>query len=236
MKMTPEDFAYLRQAAARDGYSADDAMQVFKYESSLRPDVWGGKGGKYYGIFQAGPSERAQFGIDTQHPSARNQIDAFGRFLEARGYKPGMGLQDMYSTVLAGSPGHYNRSDGAGTVAQHVARMQGEPLVNASPASVNASPPGLSLSSRPSDIPVDALAFSASPSPAPAGRADPLGDLIVQMSGQPKKPAGNLTAFVQSLLAEQEPKKQADSTDDAFLRQMMDFHQAQHMRAVKGLL
>ncbi|NBX51155.1 hypothetical protein EBT25_14815 [bacterium] len=34
-----------------------------------------------------------------------------------------MGLMDMYSTVLAGSPGHYGRSDGNGTVAQHVANM-----------------------------------------------------------------------------------------------------------------
>lgn len=125
MKLTPDDIAYLRQAADRDHYNADDALKVFSYESSNRPDVWGGKGGKYFGIFQAGPSERAQFGIDTKHPSARNQIDAFGKFLSARGYKPGMPLIDMYSTVNAGSPGHYNASDGNGTVSSHVANMSG---------------------------------------------------------------------------------------------------------------
>ena len=104
--------------------------------------IYGGKGGKYYGLFQAGPSERAQFGVDTQHPSAQNQIDAFGRFLHARGFKPGMGLMDMYSTVLAGSPGHYNRSDGAGTVASHVAKMMGQPLPagSAPPALASAAP------------------------------------------------------------------------------------------------
>lgn len=129
MKLTQDDIAYLRQAAERDHYNADDALKVFSYESSNRPDVWGGKGGKYFGIFQAGPSERAQFGIDTKKPSARNQIDAFGKFLSARGYKPGMGLLDMYSTVNAGSPGHYGASDGNGTVSSHVARMSGsEPL------------------------------------------------------------------------------------------------------------
>jgi len=144
MKMTAEDIDYLRQASKRDGYNADDALKVFEYESSLRPDVWGGRGRNYYGIFQAGPSERAQFGIDTKNPSAKNQIDAFGKFLHARGFKPGMGRMDMYSTVLAGSPGHYNRSDGAGTVAQHVARMQGPPSaspMDVTPAVNNQTPP-----------------------------------------------------------------------------------------------
>ena len=31
---------------------------------------------------------------------------------------------DLYSTINAGSPGHYNASDGNGTVRTHVARMQ----------------------------------------------------------------------------------------------------------------
>ena len=126
MKLTPADIEYLRKAAARDHYNPDDALKVFDYESSNRPDVWGGKDKKYFGIFQAGDSERKQFGIDTKHPSAQNQIDAFGRFLTARGYKPGMGLLDMYSTVLAGSPGHYNAKDINGSVLSHVARMTGK--------------------------------------------------------------------------------------------------------------
>jgi len=126
MKLTPADIEYLRKAAARDNYNPDDALKVFNYESSGRPDVWGGKNGKYFGIFQAGDSERKQFGIDTKHPSAQNQIDAFGKFLSARGYKPGMGLLDMYSTVLAGSPGHYNSKDMNGSVLSHVARMTGK--------------------------------------------------------------------------------------------------------------
>jgi len=121
--MTPEGIAYLKQAAARDGYDPEHALRVFQYESSGRPGIWGGKGGQYYGLFQAGPNERKQFGIDTEHPSEQNQIDAFGKFLHARGYKSGMPLIDMYSTVNAGSPGHYNASDGNGTVASHVQAM-----------------------------------------------------------------------------------------------------------------
>jgi hypothetical protein len=124
--LSQDDLAYLREAAARDKYNADDAARLFSYESSNRSDVWGGKGNRYFGLFQAGPEERAQFGIDTEHPSARNQIDAFGKFLNARGYKPTMGLLDMYSTVNAGSPGHYSASDRPGmTVAKHVEAMGG---------------------------------------------------------------------------------------------------------------
>ena len=104
--------------------------KIFNYESSGRPDVWGGKNNRYFGIFQAGDSERKQFGIDTKHPSAQNQIDAFGKFLSARGYKPGMSLLDMYSTVLAGSPGHYDAKDMNGSVLSHVARMTGKDEAN----------------------------------------------------------------------------------------------------------
>jgi hypothetical protein len=229
MPLTPEDIAYLRMAAARDGYNADDALKTFTHESSLDPTRWGGKGGKYFGLFQAGAPERAQYGVDVEHPSARNQIDAFGRFLHGRGFRPGMGLKDMYSTVLAGSPGHYNRSDGAGTVAQHVARMQGDAV----PLLKNGTSSGLSISG-PADLAALSFAPTETSNALLKNAQDPIGELLAQ-GGAPKKPAGNLTSLVQSLLAEP-PQKQADSTDDAFMRQMMDFHNAQHMRAVQGLL
>ena len=140
MNLTPEDISYLRQQASQKGYNADDLMKVINYESSGRPDVWGGKNDKYYGLLQFGPEERKQFGVDTVHPSATNQIDAGFKFLEARGFKPGMGLLDMYSTVNAGSPGHYKASDGNGTVESHVAAMQGNAVgapMNVSPAVTN---------------------------------------------------------------------------------------------------
>lgn len=135
--MKPEDIAYLRDRAKSAGYNADDLLKVINYESSGRPDVWGGKGGKYFGLIQFGAPERKQFGVDTVHPNAQNQIDATLKYLSARGFKPGMGLMDLYSTVLAGSPGHYNRTDGAGTVSQHVAKMSGGPAV---PAAMSYAP------------------------------------------------------------------------------------------------
>lgn len=137
MNLTSNDISYLRQKASEKGYNADDLLKVINYESSGRPDVWGGKNNQYYGLIQFGPEERKQFGVDTAHPSATNQLDAAFKFLDARGFKPGMGLLDLYSTVNAGSPGHYKASDGNGTVASHVAAMQGnavgEPM-NIAPA------------------------------------------------------------------------------------------------------
>lgn len=226
MPLSPEDIAYLRAAAARDGYNPDHALKVFDHESSFRPNVWGGTGNKYFGLFQAGPSERKQFGVDTVHPSARNQIDAFGRFLHGRGFKPGMGLEDMYSTVLAGSPGHYNRSDGAGTVAQHVARMQG----GAAPSlKSGGAAPGLDSSA------FAALAYAdlGQPSGLP-GKQDPIGDMLSSADQPQESPIAGLL----SQLAEQDKQRQeeAQAKRDALQKQLLDLHNAQHGLAVQGLL
>ena len=129
--MTPEAINYLRQKAQAAGYNADDLLKVMQYESSGDASRWGGKGGQYFGLIQFGPNERAQFGVDTKNPSEQNQIDATFKYLAARGYKPGMPLIDLYSTINAGSPGHYNASDGNGTVASHVAKMMGQSVPSA---------------------------------------------------------------------------------------------------------
>lgn len=210
MKLTQEDLSYLRQKAAQDGYNADDALKVFMHESSGRPDVWGGKGGKYYGLFQAGGPERAQFGIDAVHPSARNQIDAFGRFLSARGFRPGMGLMDMYSTVLAGSPGHYNASDRPGaTVASHVAKMAGMPIPGGQPQPQSGG----------------AMSYAAPDQPAPASITDLLASLPADAGG--KKPLAGL-------LTPQQPDDLEQQ--DAYVRALADFHNRQHQASIAGLL
>jgi hypothetical protein len=124
--LSQDDLAYLRAQAGARGISADDLLKTINHESSGRVDVWGGKNNQYFGLLQMGPEERQKFGVDTVHPNARNQIDAGFKFLEARGFKPSMGLLDLYSTVNAGSPGHYNASDRPGmTVSKHVAAMGG---------------------------------------------------------------------------------------------------------------
>ena len=171
--LTPQDIAYLVAQAKARGHNPEDVQRVFSYESSNDPTRWGGKSNKYFGLFQAGPEERAKYHIDTVHPSARNQIDAFFNFLNDRGYKPNMGLLDMYSTVNAGSPGHYNASDGNGTVASHVAKMMGQ---------TSAAPPNAALSYAPAPTPATDPIGQLLQQP----KADPIAGLLSQAEAQPQ--------------------------------------------------
>lgn len=211
--MTPQEIAYLRSKAQAAGYSADDLLKVINYESSGRPGVWGGKNNDYYGLIQFGPAERKQFGVDTKNPSATNQIDATMKFLAARGFKPGMGLQDLYSTVLAGSPGHYNRSDGAGTVAEHVAKMSG------------GSP----------------LAYSSGSKAAPSNIGELIGLLDAERSApapvpMPTTPTGLIGIRKAAMgLADESQDEQDDQDTAAFQQAMLDFHKRNHAQAL-GLL
>lgn len=122
---TGENADVLRQAAKELGTSPKDLATVISYESGFNSKRWGGKGGNYMGLIQFGPSERKQFGANDQQ-SFKEQMPAVVRYLKTRGFKPGMGLLDLYSTINAGSPGRYNASDGNGTVRSHVARMQAQ--------------------------------------------------------------------------------------------------------------
>ncbi len=208
--MTPQEIAYLQAKAKSAGYNSDDLLKVINYESSGRPNAWGGKGGNYYGLIQFGPNERKQFGVDTKNPSALNQIDATMKYLAARGFKPGMGILDLYSTINAGSPGHYAASDGNGTVASHVTRMNGE------------KPEGsYSLSYAPQET-------------AQPGAPMSIADIINQTAPQAKKP-DVIAGLLQQLEA---PKNQPAKPDynDEMKQQMLDLHKQMHEASIQGLL
>lgn len=118
-------------SAARLGIAPSDLLTAMSYETGgkLDPNLWGGKGGNYLGLIQFGPEERAKYGVKPGM-AVSDQVTAAENFLRDRGLKPGMGLLDVYSTINAGRPGLYNRSDamngGApGTVADKVATMAG---------------------------------------------------------------------------------------------------------------
>lgn len=105
-----------------------DLANVISYETigTFDPNIQGGRNNKYVGIFQAGPSEQKAYDVH-KGQSFQEQLGGFDRFLDDRGFKPGMGLLDLYSTVNAGRPGLYDRSDRPGaTVASHVRDMMGQ--------------------------------------------------------------------------------------------------------------
>lgn len=124
---TKENADALRATAARLGTTPEDLATVIGYETGGRfsPSIWGGKGGNYMGLIQFGPTERQKYGA-SQDQTFAEQLGAVERYLKDRGFKPGMGILDLYSTINAGRPGRYGASDGNGTVRSHVARMIAE--------------------------------------------------------------------------------------------------------------
>lgn len=124
--LTPDDIHALRQKAKEWGITPAEALGVIGMETggSYSPKQWGGTDGKYMGLIQFGPEEREQFGV-SESQSFTDQLGSADRFLRARKFKPGSGLENLYSTINAGSPGHFNASDRAGaTVLSHVADIR----------------------------------------------------------------------------------------------------------------
>ena len=120
-----------RVTAGRLGISPSDLLTAISYETGGRmsPSMWGGSKNKYLGLIQFGPEEQKKYGV-TPDQSASDQMESVENYLRDRGVKPGMGLLDVYSTINAGRPGLYDRSDAAnggapGTVADKVASMYG---------------------------------------------------------------------------------------------------------------
>lgn len=108
-----------------DDQLALDLLTLISYETAgtFSPGIVGGKDNLYQGIIQFGPAERAKYGV-TGKETFEEQFKQAMAFLKDRGYKPGMGLLDLYSIVNAGSPGRYDASDGPGqTVRTHVNDM-----------------------------------------------------------------------------------------------------------------
>lgn len=122
-----DDFrSALIASAGRLGINPADLATVISYETggTFSPSIRGGAGNRHIGLIQFGPNEQKRYGA-SQGQSAAEQLPAVEAYLTDRGFKPGMGILDLYSTINAGRPGRYNASDanngGApGTVADKV--------------------------------------------------------------------------------------------------------------------
>lgn len=127
--MNAADRDALIASAGRLGLSPVEWGGLMSYESGLNPARWGGAGGRHLGLIQFGPSEQKAFGV-TGRESFQEQLPKAEAFLLSRGYEPGMGLLQAYSTVNAGSPNRLNASDAKnggmpGTVAEKVQNQFG---------------------------------------------------------------------------------------------------------------
>lgn len=124
--MNAADRDALIASAGRLGTTPLDLGTVISYETggTFSPSIRGGAGNRHIGLIQFGGPEQRQYGA-SQDQSFGEQLGAVERYLTDRGFKPGMGLLDLYSTINAGRPGRYNASDAGnggapGTVADKV--------------------------------------------------------------------------------------------------------------------
>lgn len=121
----------LRAAAAELGATPEDLATVISYETggTFDPSIRGGAGNRHIGLIQFGQNEQIAYGA-SQNQSFPEQMRAVVRYLKHRGFRPGMDILDLYSTINAGSPGRYNASDVAaggapGTVRDKVNNQMG---------------------------------------------------------------------------------------------------------------
>lgn len=123
---TPEQAGAISGAAQRLGVAPRDLAAAISYETggTFDPNKQGGKGNNYLGLIQFGPEERMKYGV-RPGMSFEQQMTAVEGFLRDRGVKPGMGIAEIYRTIIGGNPNApLTASDGNGTIAQHIERIK----------------------------------------------------------------------------------------------------------------
>ena len=104
-KLSPTDRAAFLQTANNLGLHPYEFGGLVQMESGFRPNVWGGDGGNYRGLIQFGPGARSEVGLPDRDMTIAEQLPYVERYFSQRGYKPGMGIEKAYATVLVGNPG-----------------------------------------------------------------------------------------------------------------------------------
>lgn len=109
----------IRGAADSLGTTARDLATVISYETGGKFSTSIRNPQGYLGLIQFGKAEQQKYGV-TANQTFAQQMGSVVAFLKDRGFRPGMGMLDLYSTINAGSPGRYNAVDGKTTVRQKV--------------------------------------------------------------------------------------------------------------------
>jgi len=104
-----------------DDQRTDILVKTAKPESGYDKDQWGGDGGRYYGLWQFGPEERADYGLRVG-ASVPEQTAACVRYMTDRFAKHGMDFRKAtlvqgYAAILSGDPHLVHAKDSNGTSA-----------------------------------------------------------------------------------------------------------------------
>ena len=105
--VTDADRAAVFQTARNLNLDPYEFGAVLLQESGMDPNIWGGQGGNYYGAIQFGNYERGEAGLDPTkigNYTLAEQMPHVEKWAKGRGYKPGMGVQKLYATILGGNP------------------------------------------------------------------------------------------------------------------------------------
>lgn len=102
------------QTSQEIGANPAELATVISYETGGTFDEWKAgprtQWGQHRGLIQWGEPQRQKYGVFQGMP-VEDQVKAAGRYLQDAGFRPGMGILDMYSAINAGRVGRYNASD-----------------------------------------------------------------------------------------------------------------------------
>lgn len=120
----------LEKAASILGINAVDLAALISYETAgtLSPGIKGGAGGNYLGLIQFGPEERRKYGVSGRQTFEQQLLNSVVPYLQDRtaafGGTKGMGLAELYKTVIAGNPSvSLNAKDENGTIREHIQKI-----------------------------------------------------------------------------------------------------------------
>lgn len=106
----------VNELAAINGWSPQDILTIYSYETGGTLDPWQKgpttKWGEHRGLIQWGEPQRQKYGV-TADSSVRDQVMASGEYWKDRGAQPGMGILPLYAAVNAGNVNNVNASDEA---------------------------------------------------------------------------------------------------------------------------
>ena len=118
----------ITQTATSLGIAPGDLRTIISYETGGKfdPSIRGGKNNRHIGLIQFGEDEQKTYGANQQQSFAEQMV-AVKKYLTDRGVRPGDDLKTLYKIVNGGNRDVPDTaSDGNGTIADHVSRMQAE--------------------------------------------------------------------------------------------------------------
>jgi len=196
--------------AARLGLNPYEFGAVLDKESGINPNIWGGNGGNYYGAIQFGGPERTEAGLDPNkigRYTLAEQMPHIEKWVLGRGFKPGMGVDKLYATILGGNPdADMNLPDSNNTTVSNSMRgfLQGGANYNRAMQVLGPAPEGaLSTNSAFEQTPTQTAAQALTTITLPDGTIISVGPNGVDARPSEKKKTDNPQNFVTNYLTEQ---------------------------------